>query len=243
MTPYAMGDTGECLAHFRAKFPTDSTRPLLAEFCHVTTDTVGRWFNGRNLPVGEELIRLRIFLALANYRVSELDDLSKSLRELAQVIALDVMTPDEVRQALGYKNIQDVYRVVLRGTGLMADKVRKLARILGETRDNLDKRLAMWNARLEDVIADAVNAPRGRQAPPAPVSTIVETLGVSNEAVVIDHLVAALSAVLDNGSKGRSTSTGHFVPEPLPEERIRLIQEFVDDSRLRRLITQLEMLG
>lgn len=226
-----MGTTAECLEHFAKSYPTDDTRPVLAEFCGVINPTAGRWLNGRNLPSGDELIRLMVFLQLAGNRVSELDKVPRTYRQLAQVIAVGILGPDEVKKKLGYRNTQDVYRL-LRGGGLLKDKQLKLKLLLDETQEELNGKLASWKARIEDLIGEPSAKSRRSSQPPEPTveQAVVAIAPMAQTSVeVIDHLVAALSAALDTGTS--------------PEEQIALIRETVDPFRLRKLVSQLEALS
>ena len=233
-----MGDTSECFTVLAQRHPKEVIGPLLAEFCGVTDDTVRRWLNQGKMPVGEGLLKLRTFLHLAGYTVDELVAVPRTVRDLIQVVGLGVRTPEQVREYLGYENIQDVYRVLIRGEGIMSTKRHKVDGILGETEDELKRRRAGWQARIEDSLGIATTTPA--TATPSVLVVAPTTVGVSNEPLVVEHLIAALSAVLDNGNQGRGPNG--TAPKPLPERRVKAIREYVDEQQLNRLCAQLEML-
>jgi hypothetical protein len=226
-----MGDTVECLVHLVERHSAEAVRPLLAEFCGVVDDTVRRWINQGKLP-------LRTFLHLAGYTIDELAELPRMDRELVQVVGLGILSPETVRTELGYKNVQDVYRVLLRGAGVMSDKRRKVENILKASEGELKRRRARWQARLEDSLGVSRSS-----EPAAPVTAVDTSLlsGVAHEPEIVEHLMFALSYALENGSQDRGS--GKRPPKPLPERRIKAIREYVDDDLLHRLIAQLTMLS
>lgn len=246
--PLLMDSTEKCMMHFSETFPTDRTRPLLAEFCGVEKRTPSDWLHGRNLPAGETLIKLRIFLSLVGYRVAELDNLSDSFRQLAHVIAVvERFSPDEVRQRLDYRNVQDVYRLVLRGNAgtLMENRLEKLKLLLEEAADELKMKLAMWRARIQEVIGD-VSTTATNPSPGYRGSSSLERHLVPKSAAtvatpalpeVVDHLVRALTTLFDGLY---DQMDGEF--EVFDEQR-RQVRDQVGSERLRKLIDQLDMLS
>jgi len=259
------GTTSGCFEHFAHNFPGDASVQLLAEFCKVQGLAVQQWVGGKRFPQGEALIRLQVFLHLAEYRVNELLELPKPLRQLAQVIAVDVLSVEDVRTQLGYHNTQEVYRL-LRNGGLIRDRQNKLERILGENSKELDRQLATWRAQIEDLLAELekretriaipvkpaepadeasaeppvleAKAQQPEQPEPSPVRPI---LGYER-AVMADHLVAALSALLENGDSSTLTPTGEPDPRPLPQAERLIVATVVDANRRRRLMAQLLLL-
>jgi hypothetical protein len=231
-----MGDTAACLAHFGARFDESVSAPLLAEFCGVIELTSTGWLRGSALPKGAGKIKLRVFLALAGYQVDEFSDLPRKTRDLTSVIAFDLASPEEVTARVGYKNVQDLYRVLLGGGGMSTDKQRKLDELLDEFESKLNRSRARWRARLETLLGVDFSDP-------APVAGVVlqEPVGRADEPELVGHLIDALSLVLDNGNQD-SIGPRANVPMPLPEDRVREIIEFIDEGKIRRLVAQLEML-
>lgn len=234
-----MGTTQECVANLAETYSVDQIKAPVAELCKVEPETAREWLLGRRLPVGEALLRLRIFLQLAGYRVSELDDLPKSVRTVAQMIALDVITLDEATKQLDYTQPQEVFRVVLRNSSMMGQRQRLLLKLAEEGQPELEKKLAMWQAHLEEVLPNTAGPRRVvpaevTEAAPTSAAKVINTDCVAD---AVDGLVAALSALLDNG-----TQPGHSAPMPVKAPLRVAILDRVQEPRLRRLIAQLEML-
>jgi hypothetical protein len=160
-----MGTTEECTANLVERYSTNLLRPIIAEFCGVVEPTVLRWFNGDNVPVGPELIKLRVFLQLAGYRVDELDMLGRQIRRLGEIIAVGLMTSEEVRDALDYKNVQDVYRLIRHGiTRTVPSRQRKLERLVENLDEEREQKLAVWQGRIHGVIDDVEVSTKRRPA-------------------------------------------------------------------------------
>lgn len=94
------GTTEKCLVHFRdAPFSGDK-KAVLAKFCRVNAaSTVRRWLSKGQTklrPVGVTLIRLRYYLELLGYEVSELSKLSKPLYIAGGLVAFGLVEIDEL---------------------------------------------------------------------------------------------------------------------------------------------------
>lgn len=229
-----LGDTQTCVQRIGDDHSHDDIRPLLAEFCGVEKSTVGRWLNGRNLPVGEPLIKLRVLLEVAGYNVSEMGELKKSLRELAQIIGFGIISLDEVRRRLDYSQTQEVYRLVLNGSGMVPKRVRRLEMLLDEHRSKIDKQRTIWSNRLDEVI--------GTSERPAPSSMTRQSTAPSTNQVasvvtvpsfVVNHTVEALIGMLD---------TLDYVSDQAVTRR-RELAAFIGSDRLDDLIDRLERLA
>lgn len=234
-----IGDTQACVTDFANRFSTDLTRPVLAEFCKVERSTAGRWLNGHPLPKGEPLVRLRIFLSLVGYQLTELGDLSEDVRNLARIIAFDVVNLDDVREGLDYDNTSEVYRLVLRASGLMPQRVRRLEALVREHKDQLDKSRSGWQMRIDELLG-AQSRPVHRQQ--VAVRTTASFLShpdgslVNVSASAVGHLVAALSELLQD------VDNADRVGDSAEKQRLLLL-EYIGHDRLQRLMDQLELIG
>ncbi len=239
------GDMRECLRDFAQKFPKEVIQTLLAEFCGVSEKTSGLWITGEQLPSGETQLRLKIFLHALDYRVSELDDLPRNLRELAQVISYRVESLTEVSYRLGYARSQDLLRVLRGDQRQPTEKKAKTDEIIKNSSARLSKTVASWKARLEeDLDIDLSKAPASASTSGKVGQQPVIAGDMSEEqmAEIVDHLIASLSMLLDNGNQSRVGPGGRKYPQPLPDRRRKPIVKRVSDDRLRRLSAQLGML-
>lgn len=150
MTPIR-GTDKECLAHFLDSHDWAEVQKLTAEFVGVRKTAVRTWKNGTSWPVGEKLIRARVLLELAGYKVEELESIPGAVRRFGQMMAYDeLLTVADAQQYLGYKTTKDLYRVVLTGSGMMQDRqfqlekmvrdqdyIRELKQLMETTREQL----------------------------------------------------------------------------------------------------------
>jgi hypothetical protein len=97
----------------------------IADFCHVQPQAVASW-RGERWPRGEQLYLLWVFFELRGYTVAELEKLSLPVHQLLLMVAQGVLSFDEIRSALGYSNLQSLFRLFLHGSGMTAERVWKL---------------------------------------------------------------------------------------------------------------------
>lgn len=244
MTIPFMGSARDCFKQLSATYPKATFVPLISQFCKIEGKTIDRWISGEQNPTGERAIRLQVFLTLTGeYRVAEIDELNENLRQLAQAIALDVLKSDNVSQQIGYPDNAEMWRVFRGEIRLSREKQRLLTPLLSGSKQAIEQKMTMWRALLRESLGNQ-QRPDGRPdsnedevaAIPAETASTRE-LGQTDDVLVIDHLVAALSEMLENGNQADNTD-----PAPLSELRINLLKRQIGSKRLRRLITQLSML-
>ncbi len=97
--PVFSGTTKECLAHFMEASLNGDKRLALSDFAKVTPDTVRRW--NKHFPVGEVLIKLRVYLDLHGYKVAELERLDPVVREIACLVAFEVCPINDILELIG----------------------------------------------------------------------------------------------------------------------------------------------
>jgi len=138
MSNTVKGSTEKCLKHF-VSTPNAAKLQDLFAFMSVVDSTLKHWMHGK-LPNGENLVRLRCYLALQGYSVDELQMLQPGVRETGHIIALRVTTLDEaVRQV---------------GTGTPNDRDQVLRYLLGKRSAN-PERAAQYSA-FADLHRDAL---------------------------------------------------------------------------------------
>jgi predicted DNA-binding transcriptional regulator AlpA len=107
------GNTLECLQHFKETYLSEksakkATRRVY-ELRNNLSDLIGihheigyDWFFRFRIPTcGLNLIKIRVFLDLIGYKVSELEALEKPIRDLARHLSLSALTFEEVIACTG----------------------------------------------------------------------------------------------------------------------------------------------
>lgn len=160
--PEFTGSTEECLADFFRSYDWPLGKKLLAEFTEVGEQTVRCWRltstapNG-NDPLGKQLLKVRVFLDMVGYNVKELDELPDLARRLGKVVAFGILTLDEVREKLDYRNSNEVYGILLRGTGLVVHRQHRMQRLVESHADAVKAAAESWKERL--VVLGTVEKP------------------------------------------------------------------------------------
>lgn len=154
------GTTKECLNDFFRRFP--HSRALTA-FARISPNTEGRWRNHGTMPKGEILLRVRCFLSLCGYEVSELTALSPLLFETGQCIAVGSLNCGEVSKELRMPNNDQLLEYLLRGgVHPSSERIQILERMTAEKRDALKDGLTKAKERLtQEGIAGGIPAKNG----------------------------------------------------------------------------------
>lgn len=109
---------------------------LLATLTGISCGSVSRWFYGTYTPQGLALVKVRVALAAVGYRVEEFYALPQELRALAEMLAYDVIDPQETSTVLGFQKTVELYRVLLHRRGMMKEdrigKIRHLCNIYAD---------------------------------------------------------------------------------------------------------------
>ena len=141
-TPIFSGDVRQCLSHYASTLPTGKSQVLaarkpLVDFCGISTERAYRWLQGKKLPTGENLIRLKYFLYGKGYEVSELQSLIPQVLSLGWVISVGKISFDEVCRLLGYSG-RDSFFPVLNGVSNPSKvKIDKIEAILRQFPDEI----------------------------------------------------------------------------------------------------------
>lgn len=157
------GTTAECLVDFGTRYPGMEGRRLLAKFCQVVVHpTTREWTSGERVPKGETLLRVRAFLALAGYTVSEVEDLPRMAQQFMMLMATDVVKIEDAQRELSYKNVDGLYDITLRAKSPLRDKAFRLEELLRQNSTSLQEVLDTWRSDIAGVLS-AVQAPSGAQ--------------------------------------------------------------------------------
>lgn len=114
-----VGTVRECLVEYGKTLPTGkvapSAREPLASYVQADDHTVYRWLSGKSNPIGENLIRCRVFLFRQGYLCKELKSMDKRAVQVAELVSDRKVSFDSARVALNYKT-RDGFLAMLRGS-------------------------------------------------------------------------------------------------------------------------------
>lgn len=145
------GTTDECFQDLTNKIQETQPRRALSSVLQIDyAATFCLWLKlGRVTAKGENMIRLRIALELLGYQVTEWSGLSTLLHYVAEALAYQVQTLDQVREGLNYKATQDVYRVLLRGTSMYPDRETGARRYVASIEGQVVQARMVFHTRLQ----------------------------------------------------------------------------------------------
>ena len=87
----------------------------LADFCGVTAKTTRAWIVNNARPNGIVEIKFNCLLDLAGYRVIELENMQKPIRNFYELMGFGVVSPDEVMVYLHYSSKNWAYSSLTHG--------------------------------------------------------------------------------------------------------------------------------
>ncbi len=141
------GTWDACLQHYLNTLPrgtreASKSRSLLANFTGASLDTIRKW-SADSLPLGLFQLRVKYFLTALGYEVANInswnsyeDEFTRKRYFLGKMIAYGMLSAQSASLALGFANVDSVYRLLRGGTG-RSDRVA-------------DAISALWTARRED---------------------------------------------------------------------------------------------
>lgn len=152
-----IGTTEVCFDHFLEANPRLEAVELIAEFClpnaKGAVTSVQNWQRRAiQFPRGDALLRLRCFLTLAGYDVTEFLEREGIVREVAMAISVGSTTPQKVADKLGSAsgdyNLHSLWQITLAKQGV-SDKVREdLKLLVGSSRRKVRERTKKWRERI-----------------------------------------------------------------------------------------------
>ncbi len=166
-----VGSTEECFRDLITNHPEVAVIELIGELCcegkpATRTNRVMRWKDGRYPPTGLELLKLRCFLHLADYEVTELMRLNAEIRKFAFTVSLCPLDPKKTNTELGYEDAEGqpgaLWRILLRGQGYNDDAKKKAKNLVTRHQKTVDQKIEKWQKRIVDVIGDTKTS---QQAP------------------------------------------------------------------------------
>lgn len=210
------GHFEECLRHLGTKLVssapkgsrrTTQVRRPIADFCGVSTISVGRWFDGIRsvLPIGEPLIKLMCYLDMVGYRVIELERMHSTKRNFLELLGFGLLSSKQAVELLGYSSTSTLYQVLYGHAGIGEDKNQKMWNAWKERKEALEQKKEEAR-KLYDLGVPSEVGPRAEEIRPAVV------LPSRKPAVV--SIMEGLLAVLEDGSfeqsEGNLAGLQHF---------------------------------
>lgn len=183
------GTTAECLAHFAAH----GNRKLLRSFIPaVDIRTIERWLSGAAKPVGENLIRVRIFLDAIGYRVSELEKLDPPVLDACKIVAFDIASVDDIVGELGYPSAigarSQTFRVLIGHARVLNNRLTRLKSFTESASDLVQEQEKSFSKRF--------SVPKKEPALPAQKPRAPSPMGENRNDAVIAALAAMTRAML-----------------------------------------------
>jgi len=221
----------------------------LMAFLQTTSLTVERWRKGETFPIGIGLIRLQVFLDLLGYRVKELQELPQVTKQFAQILALELMTPEGAMATLDYKNVNGVYSLILRKGGAQPHRVYRLERFVEENQEALGEYLReakqKWAFLREDIAGTVISpeivefpvtsvphsAPQPPQVRQIPKPTLQQGVDLDEE-----ELLNVLARILQLANTMLQT----FDTSPDANNRSHTLRLMTGKATLKELITRLD---
>lgn len=140
------GTTKECLRHYYTHHG-NKHRSVLKSFADVTQETDRMWSNGRRLPVGDLLMKLRVFLRLIGYEVAELNRVGPVLIEAAECVVFDLLKQETIMAELKLTEYKFFLRFY-RNPGMIPERQKILKELVAKHNDARQALVTGTRARL-----------------------------------------------------------------------------------------------
>jgi len=202
------GHVDECAKHLAQRLaeylPKGSkgliqAREPMAKFCGVGNDAIVHWLDVRpHLPKGEQWIRLVCFLDLQGYRVIELERTKKSRRGLFELLGYGVLSTADACQMLGYKNPQNLYRVMQGRDGTTDDKDSRMWDIWKLRKDQLEQKKS--EARVQYALPWLTARPTRLPVTAGLEDRPSKATALPPKSTAVLHIMEGLVELLDDGA-------------------------------------------
>lgn len=152
----AVADYGE--RFYRRSIPHMERQPhlqLMAEVCNLKVPAIMRWVRNGQTATGDAHIRLLCFLEAVGYEIEGTNEIPPPARQLGRLVTFGVVkTFIDVQRAIGYASLQELYRLILRGKGITAEKHRRMTELLRTESSKLPLRQhEVWESKMRKVLA------------------------------------------------------------------------------------------
>jgi len=182
------GSLEECFAKYASLLPPEGTRsrarfyePLM-KFCGTSSATVVRWLRAKRpmFPAGIPLVKARFFFELIGWQVTDLLGVHSAYEpgyKLGELVALNVITLEQVREELVYSDNHAVLRLC-HGQGVCTSEreVLLLALIADKATEVESRRRSVskeLHGQIQKLFGDQWSAPVEQVSVPATASTLV----------------------------------------------------------------------
>ncbi len=226
------GTTAECLADYARH----SSGVELSKFVGCAPATAADWLAGTTMPTGEKLLRLRVYLALKGYDVTEFAETPPPAQELSTLIALNVLGLDEAQAQLGYTTVQQLYRFLFGRSAAVRDRIWRLEKLLEEKKSDLQEALLNWEEVDGKAVPDSRPSEKLARAQESQPISRVEATGAqvvavpgSPDTAVLVKLAEAF-ALLVGSTKERAVIGA--LRDNLSEGDLRSIRSVVSEALL-----------
>ena len=159
------GTTEECLVYFLNRKTSEKDRQDFVSFIGISdkSDTLYRWSSGKRLPWGENLLRVRTYLTLHGYNVTEVEVLDHVVRDAGFIIAFNLATLDDFMNNInlpGHRAKDQAFGILFGRRGLSHKR-----------REDISAFVALWQEQLDRKMGRAIgSAPRElRFGSPTPI--------------------------------------------------------------------------
>jgi len=151
-----MGSTEECLRHFVQAHPEINepktkefrVRNTISRLLDVSQATAYDWFCKFNMPNGERLLRLRYFLELNGYRLSDRHYASEVLRVFSNHLALQAISLADAASYIGLLP-SAVLSIAMCRQGTSPQSEQKLVELVELNQEAAAEKLKAWQATIE----------------------------------------------------------------------------------------------
>jgi hypothetical protein len=147
-----MDDIRKCVARLINNQP--GAHQVMADFCEVGTPAVLSWAESKYFPRGETLVRVLVFVQAAGCKSSEWAGMSVNSRELAKLVAYNLVTLEGVRENVGYESMNGVLSTILRGNTPTKTRLYRIERLLGAYKPEIEAADGALRAKLADFQGD-----------------------------------------------------------------------------------------
>jgi hypothetical protein len=209
------GDTAQCFRHYATTLPrkgsrnVSKSRKILADFCGVSLGTTEHWLIRNGRQKGLPLLKLRFFLELRGYEVSELEALKKDkvFYQLAEMIAYNTIGIEEARVHLGFVDLKSVFRLASGGFRTTLTRLGKIETLWEKHKDFVSRSRREWQNRMRLVVS-----PSTEETPVVPVVTLQTQsgepleLGRNTELEMLTYLILAMGPLAAKVASGRYTA-------------------------------------